>query len=160
MCSSDLDTGAAIVPGKSAESLLVKFLEGRSGKEGKNQFMPPGKKKHLEPAEIALIRAWIDAGAKPSATGAALTLNIPKIAPKVAPAKSVTALAYSPQAKLIAAGRFGEIELLDSMTHKAVKALPGHRGSVTALAFSADGSQLFAAAGEPGLVGEIGRAHV
>ena len=88
------DTGPAILPGKSAESLLVKFLEGRSGKEGKNQFMPPGKKKHLEPSEIALIRSWIDAGAKPSASGSALTLNIPKIAPKVAPAKSVSALAY------------------------------------------------------------------
>ncbi|MBI3882382.1 MAG: hypothetical protein HY301_20280 [Verrucomicrobia bacterium] len=149
------DTGVAILPGKSADSLLVKFLEGRSGKEGKNQFMPPGKKKHLEPAEIALIRSWIDAGAKPSAAGSALTLNIPKIAPKVVPAKSVTALAYSPRAKLIAAGRYGEIELLDSTTHKTVRTLPGHRGNVTALAFSADGGQLFAAAGDPGLIGEV-----
>ncbi|MBI5772636.1 MAG: pre-peptidase C-terminal domain-containing protein, partial [Verrucomicrobia bacterium] len=122
---------------------------------GKNQFMPPGKKKHLEPSEIALIRSWIDAGAKPSAAGSVLTLNIPKIAPKVAPAKSVTALAYSPRAKLIAAGRYGEIELLDSTTHKAVRTLPGHRGNVTALSFSADGAQLFAAAGDPGLVGEV-----
>ncbi len=149
------ETGAAVLPGKSADSLLVKFLEGRSGKEGKNQFMPPGKKKHLEPAEIALIKAWIDAGAKAPAAGSALTLNIPKIAPKVAPAKSVTSLAYSTQAKLIAAGRYGEIELLDSATHKVLRTLLGHRGNVTALAFSTDGKQLFAAAGDPGLIGEV-----
>ena len=149
------DSGAAIVPGKSSDSRLVKFLEGRSGKEGKNQFMPPGKKKHLEATEIALIKAWIDAGAKaPAATGV-VTLNIPKLAPKIAPAKSVTALAHSPRAKLLAAGRYGEIELLDATTHQPTRTLPGHRGNITALAFSADGTQLFAAAGEPGLVGEV-----
>src|ERR1041384_6589766 len=117
------DTGAVILPGKSADSLLMKFLEGRSGKEGKNQFMPPGKKKHLEPSEIALVRAWIDAGAKPSASGGALTLNIPKIAPKVAPAKSVAALAFSPHTKLIAIGRYDEVELLDAATHQTVRTL-------------------------------------
>lgn len=150
------DSGAAILPGNSADSLLVKFLEGRSGREGKNQFMPPGKKKRLEPAEIALVRAWIDAGARPSADGGVLTLNIPKIAPKVAPARSITALAYSPQAKWIAAGRYGEIELLDAATGQTRRTLSGLRGGVTALAFSADGYRLFSASGDPGLVGQVG----
>jgi len=56
-------TEKAIMPGNAQDSLLVKFLEGRSGKEGKNKFMPPGKKEHLKADEIALIRQWIDAGA-------------------------------------------------------------------------------------------------
>ncbi|MEI9893194.1 MAG: c-type cytochrome domain-containing protein [Chthoniobacter sp.] len=56
--------GKAIEPGKAQDSLLVKFIEGRSGKEGKNKFMPPGKKEHLQPDEIALIRQWIDAGGR------------------------------------------------------------------------------------------------
>src|SRR6188474_2602141 len=40
-------TSKAIEPGKAQDSLLVKFLEGRSGKTGKNKFMPPGNKEHL-----------------------------------------------------------------------------------------------------------------
>src|SRR5262245_9138204 len=44
--------GKAIAPGNAQDSLLVKFLEGRSGKEDKNKFMPPGKKEHLKPEEI------------------------------------------------------------------------------------------------------------
>jgi GxxExxY protein len=149
------DSGAAILPGKSADSLLVKFLEGRSGKEGKNQFMPPGKKKRLEPSEIALVKAWIDAGAKPSAEGAALTLNIPKIAPRVAVVKPINALAHSPAAKLLALGRYGEVELVNADTRAVIRTLAGPRGNVTALAFSADGAQLFAASGDPGLVGQV-----
>jgi WD40 repeat protein/mono/diheme cytochrome c family protein len=154
------ENGAAILPGKSADSLLVKFLEGRSGKEGKNQFMPPGEKKHLEPAEIALVKAWIDAGAKPPAEGAALTLNIPKIAPRVAVVKPINALAHSPAAKLLALGRYGEVELVNADTRAVSRMLTGPRGNVTALAFSADGAQLFAASGDPGLVGQIGHWNV
>ena len=56
--------GFAIVAGKGNESVLVKFLEGRSGRGGKNEFMPPGKRDKLKPEEIALIKAWINSGAK------------------------------------------------------------------------------------------------
>src|SRR4051794_28922863 len=40
--------GKAVIAGNANDSRLVKFLEGRSGKKGKNQFMPPGKKEHLK----------------------------------------------------------------------------------------------------------------
>ena len=46
--------GKVFSAGDAENSLIVKFLEGRSGKEGKNRFMPPGKKEHLKPEEIAL----------------------------------------------------------------------------------------------------------
>src|SRR5687767_511041 len=58
------ESGPAIVPGKSSESLLVKLIEGFE-KDGKKKIMPPGKREKLKASEIALIRAWIDAGAKP-----------------------------------------------------------------------------------------------
>ena len=48
------ESGPAIVPGKHAESLLVQRIE--SGE------MPPTEKK-VSPAELALLAAWIDAGA-------------------------------------------------------------------------------------------------
>lgn len=51
--------GAAIVPGKSSESLLVRMLEGRDGVQ-----MPPGDATKRLPAEtISAVRSWIDAGA-------------------------------------------------------------------------------------------------
>src|SRR3569623_1929296 len=75
--------GKVLAPGNAQDSLLVKFLEGRSGKTGKNQFMPPGKKEHLKADEIALIRQWIDGGAPAPAMEkkpADLIASLPKIA--------------------------------------------------------------------------------
>jgi mono/diheme cytochrome c family protein len=59
------ELGPAILPGKSADSLLVKMIEGRFEKNGKKKIMPPGKRKKLTAEEIATIKAWIDGGAKP-----------------------------------------------------------------------------------------------
>lgn len=148
--------GKAIEAGKAQESLLVKFLEGRSGKEGKNKFMPPGKKEHLKPEEIALIRQWIDAGAQPPAAPMKLAdvlASLPKIAPKGEHKKAIQALAFSPQAKVIAVGTYGTVQLLDATTRQPVRTIEGVAGKVNALRFSADGSMLFAAAGEPGIGG-------
>ena len=39
------EIGAAIVPGKSDESLLVKMIQGRFEKDGKKKIMPPGEKR-------------------------------------------------------------------------------------------------------------------
>src|SRR3954471_20939778 len=53
------DSGDVIVPGNAAKSLQVKRIE-----HGEKPFMPPPKKApKLADAEIAAIRAWIDAGA-------------------------------------------------------------------------------------------------
>jgi mono/diheme cytochrome c family protein len=54
--------GAAVVPGKSAESVLIKAVTGASEKEVAP--MPPPNKPRLTAAEVAALRAWIDAGAK------------------------------------------------------------------------------------------------
>ena len=151
------ETSAAIVVGKSAESLLLKYLRGEVEKDGKKKFMPPGKREKLSADDIALIAAWIDAGAKPPAAGIALKreLHVPKIAPKVAPRQSVNALAFSPQQKLVAVGRYGTVELLSADTRQVIRKLEGHQGNVNALAFSPDGAQLFAASGENSLFGEV-----
>lgn len=150
------ESGAVVVPGKAAESLLVKALEGNWGKTGKNQFMPPGKRDKLKPEQVALFKAWIAAGAPtPKGTAKTAEFNVPKIAPKVAPRRSIHALACSPTAKLLAVARHGEIELHDAESHAVVGVLTGSRGAVNAVAFSADDQFVFAAAGEPGLSGEV-----
>ena len=55
------DHGKAIVPGKSADSRLVHLIAGLDEEIG---LMPPdGMGTPLTPAEIGLVRAWIDQGA-------------------------------------------------------------------------------------------------
>ena len=39
------ESGQAILPGKSASSLLVRMVEGTFEKDGKRAIMPPGKKR-------------------------------------------------------------------------------------------------------------------
>jgi WD40 repeat protein/mono/diheme cytochrome c family protein len=149
--------GPAITPGNASDSLLVKFLEGRSDRKGKNQFMPPGKREHLPPKEIALIRAWIDAGAKPPAQEMASRkeLKVPLIAPKTQPRRAIKSVAWSETAGMFAVARYGEVELFKPGTSEPKHSLTGHVGAVNAVAFSRDGKFIFAAAGQTGLFGEI-----
>jgi WD40 repeat protein/mono/diheme cytochrome c family protein len=149
------ESGAVIIPGKSQESLLVRMIEGKFEKDGKKKIMPPGKREKLKPEQIALIRSWIDAGAKPPAETRPKELVVPRIEPKVPPRKPVNAIAYAPRPKLLAVGRYAEVELRSAESRAVMRALSGHRGNVNALVFSGDGKYLFAAGGEPGLFGEV-----
>jgi len=144
------ESGAVIVPGKSDESLLVRMIEGKFEKDGKKKIMPPGKRDKLKPAQIALIKAWIDAGAKPPVDLKPKELVVPRIEPKVPPRKSISAIAYSPSKKLLALARYGEVELRSAETRAVVRTLKGHRGNVNAVAFSPDGRFLFAGGGDAG----------
>jgi mono/diheme cytochrome c family protein len=55
------ENGKSIVPGKSADSSLVKSI----ARLNEDDAMPPeGKGKPLTAAEVGLVRAWIDQGAK------------------------------------------------------------------------------------------------
>jgi len=170
------ESGSAVLPGKSAESILVKSVEGSFEKDGKRKIMPPGaKRKKLDSEEIALIKAWIDAGAKgPSGPRKPVELVTPKIPLKAEPRQPINSLAFAPRVKLLAVARYGGVELRplamssrgneahsekaridQSLLTSAATRLAGHRGNVNALVFSPDGSHLFAAAGEAGLLGEV-----
>src|SRR5438552_15305208 len=50
------ENGPVLLPGKSDESLLVRMIEGKGERDGKNKIMPPGKRKKLEPSEIETIK--------------------------------------------------------------------------------------------------------
>ena len=149
------ELGAAIVPGKSHESLLVQMIEGRFEKEGKKKIMPPGKREKLNPAEIATIKAWIDAGAPPPQAPIAKTLTVPKIKPKGVPRIPVNALTWSSSGGLVAIARYAEVELRSASDLHLVRTLSGHEGNVNAVSFTADGKELYAAGGQPGWEGEI-----
>lgn len=151
------EIGAALVPGKSAESLLVRMIEGTFEKDGKKKIMPPGKRPKLDQDEIAAIKVWIDAGAHGPPTGAvaAKELVVPHIALKTDPRTPVMALAYAPSLKLIAVGSYGKVELRSLESPVPIKSFDGHQGNVNAVIFSSDGSFLFAAAGQPGVSGGV-----
>lgn len=153
------DEGVAIIAGKANESLLVKFLEGRSGRGGKNEFMPPGKRDKLKPEEIALIKAWIDSGAKGPliAEGKPMPKEVitAKIMPTAPLKRSIQAVAFSAKSQFIAVGRYGEVELLNPVTRAVVRKLTGFKGKVNAVTFSPDGATVYAAGGEAGIVGVV-----
>src|SRR5262245_25877442 len=67
--------GAAVVPGKPDLSRLVRMIEGKQ-----KPFMPPAKAKQPPKEEVALVRAWVAAGARDD--GAKALVTLPKIAPK------------------------------------------------------------------------------
>ncbi len=150
------EIGPAVVPGKSADSLLVRMIEGRFEKEGRKKIMPPGKRKKLSAEEIATIKAWIDGGARrPAGPIVPKELVVPRIAPKGSPRNPIIALASSGAANAIAVARYGEVELRSPVDLRLTRTLSGQRGNVNSLVFSADGARLFAAGGQPGLAGEV-----
>jgi WD40 repeat protein len=143
--------GVPIVAGKSAESLIVK-LAGRT----QDPAMPPGKKDEpLTPEELALVKLWIDQGAKPPT----MAIVKPKVVLGVppAPVKPVRAVSVSAdKTPLIASGRGNQVHLYNAADGKFVKTLldPGlttpdkkpvsaaHLSLVESMAFSPDGKTL------------------
>jgi hypothetical protein len=153
--------GAILVAGQAEQSRLIRVLQKKA-----EPAMPPAGNAGPDAAEIALLKAWIAVGAKNSSAsaGSALVLSVPRIEPKVKPREPINALAYSPDGRLIAAAGYGSVSILSARGLSAghseagkapVQILSGLSGTVNAVGFSADGSLLFAAAGEPGLFGEL-----
>ncbi len=144
--------GAILVAGKAAESRMIRLLEKKA-----EPAMPPEGNVGPNAAEIDVLKAWIAAGAKNSTGGAgsALALTVPRIEPKGKPRRPIHALAYSPDGRFLAVARYGSVAILSASKRAPVQKLTGLAGSVNAVGFSADGSLLFAAAGEAGLFGEL-----
>ena len=132
-----------------ALGLIVQFLTG----ETKPQMplgMPP-----LPPDQIDLVRNWVAAGGKDD-TPAEARETISAGAPTVYSLPPVlTALAFSPDGKMLAVSGNREI-LLHTLDGSAPpQRLPGLSDRILSLAFSQDGSLLVAGGGTPSRFGEI-----
>jgi WD40 repeat protein len=140
--------GKPIVPGKPAESLLVK-----SAGKTERPFMPPKGEEPLTPQELALIKLWIDQGAKPPTGVREKTKVVIGLPP--ASVHPVRAIAVAPDKSAIAVGRGNQIHVFDatgkylrSLTDPNVKTADGkpvpaaHLSLVESLAYSKDGKTL------------------
>ncbi len=143
-------SGAMIVPGKPDQSKLLLVLDGRA-----KPAMPPKDNVGPNAAEIALIKAWIAAGAKgpTSPQPDRPELKVPQIKPTKPVTPAITAAAMTHDGQTLILGGYGEVRLLDSATRAEQRKLVV-RGNVAALQVSVDGKLLAVAAGEPGLFGE------
>src|SRR5262249_34511362 len=108
--------GPAVVPGKSAES-LVYLMAGHV----KKPTMPPKTEKNpFTPQELALVKLGIDQGAKPP-TSAREKVKIALTLPP-AQVKPVRAIAVSADKKVVAASRGNQIHLYDAAKGDYLKA--------------------------------------
>jgi WD40 repeat protein len=141
--------GPSIVPGKSADSLLVK-LAGKTMKPS----MPPKKEEPLTPEELALIKLWIDQGAKAPST----VRERPRVVLSLPPASvhPVLGVAVSPDKSTVAASRGNQIHVYDAGSGAHIRSLidpqlttpdkkpfkAAHLSLVESLTFSSDGKYL------------------
>jgi WD40 repeat protein len=149
------DDGPVFKAGHADKSTLVQSIERKA-----KPFMPPPKKAaKLSDVEIAIVRAWIDAGApgpKPGETAAAATTQrAPHVAPTTAPRRAIGAMAYAPKGDLLAVARAGTVEIRSAASQAVIRTLSGIHGSVNDLVFTAGGAALITASGQPGVGGEV-----
>ena len=141
-------SGKPIVPGDSDSSLLIRMLDGRAQPK-----MPFGGG-DLPPQNLAVLKSWIDAGAK----GEEVTAGGPSLAAiksRVKVSAPIAALAFSPDGQQLVLGRFRQVQVLDAATGSVTFTLDGHADLVRALAFSPDGQFLATAGGAPAEYGEV-----
>jgi WD40 repeat protein len=144
--------GPVINAGRSEESRMIQMLE------GKIQPRMPFGGDPLPAADIASIKAWIDAGAKGPGPGEAGTLAgtaIPVIKPQVPVVSPVLSVKFSPDGKVLAVGGYQEVRLFDPANNTVLATLAGAADFVRSIAFSPDGKMLAAAGGPCQRSGEI-----
>ncbi len=148
------ESGPSVVAGKPAESLLQTMIEDHS---------MPKDADPLQPEQIAIIKKWVETGARLDA-GVAATATLITIIPKLVqpmPPESyrvsvpVMALAFSPDGNLLATSGYREVLLWNPADGQLVRRIKNLAERPHDFEFSADGSVLAVAAGTPGQMGEV-----
>ncbi len=139
------ESGPSIVPGKGDESLIVKASQHKDDME-----MPPPNNKsgavNLSPAEIVILKQWIDQGAKASVQQERAVV-LKAFSASVDPIYSV---AMTRDGRYAACGRSNQIFVYDLATRQFIAQITdptekngtAHRALVQSLSFSPDGTRL------------------
>ncbi|MEP6756210.1 MAG: hypothetical protein ABJA67_11970 [Chthonomonadales bacterium] len=140
--------GKCLVPGKSVDSLLIQFVDGR-----KTPRMPVGGS--LKPAEIALLAKWIDEGAKSDGEPTAGGSKALFVKPKEGMLAPISSLCWSGDGKRLFVGDYQEVRVVNPMDGTTIQALTGCADAVRSVAISPNGQMLAAAGGLPGQSGQV-----
>lgn len=145
------DGGDAIVPGDPDASELVRMIT--PGPEGDAEM--PQKKPPLSAETIAVIRQWIQEGAKDDTPADAYIKYTAENPPVYARPPVIPSIDWSPDGRWIAVAGHSEI-LLHRADGSGLEArLIGKSERIESLAFSPDSRLLAATGGNPGRSGEV-----
>jgi WD40 repeat protein len=142
------ETGPSFVAGNPDESNIFKQISGEKPEM-------PLNSDPLAPKQVAIIRDWIVQGATDDTPAAAKDEISAEKPPIYATSPVITALAYSPDSKLIAVSGYHEVLLHQADGGGLVARLVGRSPKITSIQFSPDGTKLAAGGGAPSLFGEI-----
>jgi WD40 repeat protein len=134
--------GPALVAGKADQSLLFQLAAHRA-----EPAMPPTDKKDqapLTPAELGLLKLWIDAGAKDDSETApqeSKPIELGSLPPGVQP---IVAVDMTGDGARVAAGRANVVQVYDVDSGLEIIALGGHKDIIQSIRFSPDARLLAA----------------
>jgi hypothetical protein len=145
-------------PGDPEASYLIELV--RVGAKPRMPYkLPP-----LSADQIGVLTRWVKEGAKfdgPSADETPLAslvdvlADLPKVALKAPALDPISALAFSPDGRVLAAGVGRQVLLYDLGARKSIASLADHPGPITAVRFTPDGAALVAAGGRAGQFGSV-----
>jgi WD40 repeat protein len=147
-------SGELVKPGKGDESILYKAMGRTSVPPARPRAMPPKGEEPCTAEELALVKLWIDGGAK-----APVSVRAPEKAKVGPPPKNVNpvrAIAISPDKTKVAAGRGNQVHVYDANSGAYIRSLYGknlksfdgkdvkgaHVSIVESMAWSPDGKYL------------------
>ena len=139
--------GATFKPGDPKAGTLMEEISGAE----------PSMPKEGDPLtkdEVALIERWIREGAKDDTPADANSFKL-AAPPVYSTPPVVTALAYSPDGKVLAISGYHEVLLHSADGSKLMARLVGESPRIESLAYSADGRMLAVAGGAPARFGEV-----
>ena len=139
--------GAAFKTGDPKESTIIDEI---SGKE-------PSMPKEGDPLtakEVALIEKWIKDGASDDTPANANSFKLAE-PPTYSSPPVITALAYSPDGKVLAVSGYHEVVLHSATGSNIIARLLGESPRIESLAYSRDGKMLGVAGSAPARFGEI-----
>ncbi|MFI5379639.1 MAG: c-type cytochrome domain-containing protein [Tepidisphaerales bacterium] len=152
--------GASVVAGHPEQSALVDQVTGA-------EPAMPEKGEKLKPGQVEILRRWIAEGATNDTIIAKPFFPVPEgklgdVGPE--PVKQltvyhvppvITAIAYSPDGKVLAISAYHEATLHQPDGSAPIKRLPGGSPKITSLSFSADSKTLIAGGGSPAQYGHV-----
>lgn len=142
------EDGETFEAGKPDDSLLIEYISG-------DKPEMPLKGEKLSKDQVAIIARWIAEGAKDDTPPNMKVTVSEKNPPKYLNSPVITALAYSPDSKILAVSGFHEVLLHQADGTKRLARLIGRSLRIESIRFSPDGKTLGVVGGSPTLFGEV-----